>query len=170
MNGITRLLLALVAALAVAACGEEAVEEAVEEEPAEDPADDGATVDVADGPLGPHLVDEEGMTLYLFTQDEADETVCYDDCAESWPPLLTEGEPEASGEADEALLDVTTRDDGGEQVTYAGAPLYYWVADVEPGDIDGQGVNDVWYLVSPDGDAITEEPDEGEATDDAGGY
>jgi hypothetical protein len=28
-------------------------------------------------------------------------------------------------------------------------PLYYWIEDVVPGDTNGQGVNDVWFVVSP---------------------
>jgi hypothetical protein len=46
------------------------------------------------------------------------------------------------------------RSDGSSQVTYGGWPLYYYSGDAAPGDVNGQGVNGVWYVVSPDGDEI----------------
>jgi hypothetical protein len=33
-------------------------------------------------------------------------------------------------------------------------PLYYWVGDAQPGDTNGQGVNEVWYVVSVDGEVV----------------
>lgn len=118
-------------------------------------ADGGAaTVEVstADSDLGTILVDGEGMTLYLFDQDSEGTSACYDDCAATWPPLI--GEAEASGDADASLLGTTTRDDGEVQVTYDGQPLYYFAPDEEPGDVNGQAVGDVWWVVAPDGSAI----------------
>lgn len=141
---------------------EEPVEEPTEEpieEPTEDPeaVGDAATVSTAEaGDFGEVLVDGEGMSLYLFQNDEPDESTCYDDCAQTWPPLLTTGEPTAEGEADAALLGTTERDDGTTQVTYDGQPLYTYAADSAPGDTSGQGVGDVWWLVDPAGDAIEE--------------
>lgn len=41
------------------------------------------------------------------------------------------------------------RTDGTTQVAYNGIPLYYWQADVNPGDTTGQGVGDVWFVVAP---------------------
>lgn len=109
--------------------------------------------DVAVGvvaPFGNILVDGEGLTLYLFTQDSDGESSCYDQCAENWPPLTVEGDPTA-GEDVTAELGTTERDDGSMQVTAAGNPLYYFVNDSEPGDANGQGVGDVWYVLTPDG-------------------
>ncbi|HKO25453.1 MAG TPA: hypothetical protein VJY65_12045, partial [Chloroflexota bacterium] len=34
------------------------------------------------------LVDAHGMTLYLYTPDKPNKSVCYDKCAVAWPPLL----------------------------------------------------------------------------------
>jgi predicted lipoprotein with Yx(FWY)xxD motif len=36
-------------------------------------------------------------------------------------------------------------------VTVNGMPVYLWEKDKAPGDITGQGVGNVWYLVAPDG-------------------
>jgi predicted lipoprotein with Yx(FWY)xxD motif len=126
------------------------------------------TVDVAEHPEhGEILVDSEGMTLYLFTQDEPGESVCYDSCAENWPPLTVEDSPSGS---DDLPGDLSTieRDDGTMQVTYNGWPLYYWVQDEGPGDATGQGVNDVWFVVATDQEPP--EGDDGDDSDNGGGY
>jgi hypothetical protein len=39
-------------------------------------------------------------------------------------------------------------------VTYDGWPLYYFAQDAAPGDVNGQGLNDKWYVVDPAGAAI----------------
>jgi predicted lipoprotein with Yx(FWY)xxD motif len=104
--------------------------------------------------LGEFIVDAEGMTLYLFTNDTENTSNCYDDCATAWPPLLTEGEPMAEDGIDTSLLGTTKRTDGTVQVTYGGWPLYYWVKDEAPGDTTGQDVGEVWYVVSPTGEAV----------------
>jgi predicted lipoprotein with Yx(FWY)xxD motif len=40
------------------------------------------------------------------------------------------------------------------QVTINGMPIYYYSKDQAAGDITGQGVGGVWYLVSPSGEMI----------------
>jgi predicted lipoprotein with Yx(FWY)xxD motif len=40
-------------------------------------------------------------------------------------------------------------------VTLDGHPLYYFAGDETADDVNGQGVEDVWYVVSPEGEAIT---------------
>jgi predicted lipoprotein with Yx(FWY)xxD motif len=42
-----------------------------------------------------------------------------------------------------------TRADGQKQTTYKGMPLYFFAGDKAPGDTNGQGVKDVWYVVNP---------------------
>ncbi|HSB01382.1 MAG TPA: hypothetical protein VLE49_12075 [Anaerolineales bacterium] len=108
--------------------------------------------------LGSFLVDDKGMTLYLFTKDTPNTTVCYDKCAVAWPPLLTNGNPVAGDGVDASKFGTTTRKDGSTQVTYNGWPLYYYFKDKAPGDVTGQTVGDVWYVVSAAGDQITTAP------------
>ena len=136
----------------------EAMVEPTEAEPTEAEADaeaTAATVAVTSSEeLGDILVDGEGMTLYLFTPDEQGESTCYDDCEQNWPPL--EGPAEAAEGADAALLATVERDDGSMQVTYNGWPLYYFAGDSAAGDVNGQGVGDIWYVVDPAGDAVRE--------------
>ena len=104
--------------------------------------------------LGSFLVDDKGMTLYLFTKDTPNTSNCYDKCATAWPPLLTSG-PAVAGEGiDASKLGTTKRKDGTEQVTYNGWPLYYFEKDAKPGDVTGQDVGQVWYLISAAGDRV----------------
>ena len=109
---------------------------------------------VADSSLGKILVDDKGNTLYMYTKDTPGTTVCYDKCAIAWPPLLTKNKPQAGDGADASLLDTTTRKDGALQVTYKGLPLYYYEKDKAPGDVVGQDVGHVWYVMAPNGDVI----------------
>jgi len=104
--------------------------------------------------LGSFLVDDKGMSLYLFTKDTPDTSVCYDKCATAWPPLLTTGAPVAGDDVDGSMLGTTTRTDGTVQVTYNGWPLYYYVKDKAPGDVTGQDVGGVWYVVSAAGEQV----------------
>jgi len=105
--------------------------------------------------LGSFLVDDKGMTLYLFTKDSPNTTVCYDKCATAWPPLLTTGDPVAGEGVDVSLFGTTNRTDGTVQVTYNGWPLYYYEKDKAPGDVVGQDVGGVWYVVSAAGDKVS---------------
>lgn len=107
-------------------------------------------------PYGQYLVDGDDMSLYLFKADSAQNaSTCYDACAQAWPPLLTDGEPQAGDPAVQAdLLGTVERDDGTIQVTYNDWPLYYYAEDTAPGDAQGQdvmGFGAEWYLVSPSG-------------------
>jgi predicted lipoprotein with Yx(FWY)xxD motif len=131
--------------------------------PTEETPTDGGTAEGAaslatetDDAHGEFLVDNDGMALYLFTTDNGGESTCYDACATTWPPLLTNTEEvTAGGAVDASLIGTTERDDGKMQVTYNGWPLYYYAEDKEPGQTEGQGVQNVWYLVAPSGDANT---------------
>jgi predicted lipoprotein with Yx(FWY)xxD motif len=167
--------------LLLAACGAddaEQVGEAVGDVGAEGPAgeEDGpdagtegtaadAHVVVSSSGLGDILVDVEGMTLYLFTEDADGQSVCEDACATAWPPLIVDEPPVAGEGADESLLDTTERSDGSTQVRYAGWPLYTWAQDQQPGDVTGQGVQGVWFVISPEGEPITDGEDDLEQAD-----
>ena len=104
--------------------------------------------------LGKILVDGDGRTLYMFTKDSKDTTTCYDKCEIAWPPLLQTDKPTVGDGVDASMLGTTTRKDGTIQVTYNGMPLYYYFKDQAPGDTTGQGVGDVWYVVTADGKAM----------------
>jgi predicted lipoprotein with Yx(FWY)xxD motif len=105
--------------------------------------------------LGDILVDAEGRTLYLFTSDKDANSTCYGECASYWPPLTTEGTPLGGDGIDPTQLGTSARTDGTTMVTFNGHPLYYFIKDGNPGDVAGQGYNNVWYVLDAKGNAIT---------------
>ena len=114
---------------------------------------------VADSSLGKIIVDSKGMTAYYFTKDKANsgKSVCSGDCLVAWPSIEATTDP-PTGAGITAKLGTITRDDGSKQVTVDGLPIYLFQKDKAPGDITGQGVGKVWYVVAPDGKMITDEP------------
>ena len=100
--------------------------------------------------VGKFLTGKDGMTLYIFKKDTPGKSVCNGDCAANWPPLLVSAgkSPKAEDGVTGALATIK-RDDGTDQVTYNGAPLYYFAADKAAGDTTGQGVGDVWFIAAP---------------------
>ena len=52
------------------------------------------------------------------------------------------------------LLGTITRADGTVQSTYNGWPLYYFSGDSAAGDVNGQGVNDVWWVLDATGTPV----------------
>lgn len=126
------------------------------------PAATGEKIAVAtNAKLGQILVDESGMTVYLFLADSGTASTCYTSCAAIWPPVLTTGTPQAGAGVQASLLGTTTRTDGKVEVTYAGHPLYYFVKDKVAGDATGQAINGfgaLWWVVAPSGAAITIKP------------
>jgi len=105
--------------------------------------------------LGMILVDSEGMTVYDFHKDKGTTSSCYGPCAEGWPPVLTEGEPQVGNGASSSQLGTTERKDGTTQVTYAGHPLYTFVEDKKPGEANGNDVSAFggqWYALKGSGE------------------
>ncbi len=112
------------------------------------------TVAIATTDLGDVLVGAGGMTLYMYDPDKQGDSTCYNRCATSWPPLLVDGDPVAGAGVDATLLGTTERTDGTTQVTYDGWPLYYWAQDAAAGDVTGQAVNGVWWVLKASGEPI----------------
>ncbi|MCE3244872.1 MAG: hypothetical protein K0Q84_216 [Arthrobacter sp.] len=104
---------------------------------------------------GEIVVDGKGMSVYYFTKDVKDsgKSNCTGDCIVAWPPVLTTNDtPTVEGVT--GKVGTIDTPDGKKQVTIEGMPVYLWEKDKAPGDTTGQGVNDVWYLVAPDGAMI----------------
>ena len=104
--------------------------------------------------LGDFLVDGKGMSLYIFTNDEPGKSNCTGDCLVKWPPLLSDTLPTAGTGVDASKLSLVTMADGSKIVAYNDMPLYYYFSDVKPGDITGQGVGSVWYVIDPAGNIV----------------
>lgn len=112
---------------------------------------------------GTYVIGGDEHALYLFEADTQGKgeteaiSNCYDECAEAWPPLVSEGEPETGGEVRPELVGTIERQDGEAQVTYDGWPLYYYAADQSPGHTRGHDIEDhgaEWYLLTPDGEKV----------------
>lgn len=87
------------------------------------------------------LTDAKGMTLYIFDNDKAGVSNCYDQCAVNWPPLMADAAAKPEGD-----FTVVDRKDGTKMWAYKSLPLYFWKNDKKPGDITGDGVGGVWHL------------------------
>jgi predicted lipoprotein with Yx(FWY)xxD motif len=110
--------------------------------------------------LGPVLVNPAGRTLYTFAPDKAKKVTCVGGCASVWPPLMLAGGAKAVGSngVKTSLLGSDPDPNGGKVVTYAGWPLYLYVADTTPGAHAGQALNlngGLWYVISPSGKVVT---------------
>ena len=147
-------LVAVVAlALATAACGGGSGGSTS----APEPAAASGTAHVATTDLGDILVDDKGMTLYLFEKDTNGTSSCDAACASEWPPLTVTGSPAPGGGVDDAKLATVSRPGGSLQVTYNGHPLYLYSGDTKPGDTAGeasQAFGAEWYAVSGSGDPV----------------
>lgn len=99
---------------------------------------------VSETSKGKALVDHKGMTLYTFDRDATGKSNCNGTCAQNWPPLMA-----AAGAKDTGSWTVLKRDDGSMQWAYKGKPLYTWVKDAKPGDVTGDGVNNIWHVAAP---------------------
>lgn len=100
---------------------------------------------VAETPKGKTLVDPKGMTLYTFDNDKtAGKSACNGKCAANWPPFMAP--PDAANMANWTVI---IRNDGSKQWAYKGKPLYRWMDDKKPGDIDGDGRFNVWHVAAP---------------------
>ena len=117
-----------------------------------------AVVSLASAPkLGLILVDSKGFALYDFHKDKGTKSACYGECAAVWPPLLTSGAPQPGNGASMSKLGTTERTDGATQVTYAGHPLYTYVADKKPGEANGNDFSSFgaqWYALEGSGKEV----------------
>jgi predicted lipoprotein with Yx(FWY)xxD motif len=117
----------------------------------------GTALKIGQTDLGSVLVDSKGLTLYRWAHDTSSTSTCTGDCAQYWPPLVTNGAPVANTGVNAGLLGTSTRSDGRTQVTYAGHPLYSFVQDTKPGDTLGEGLTGFggrWDPVSATGAAV----------------
>ena len=148
----------LAAALLLAGCGDGdespvASPQSPEEESSAVVAEKGTRITLGDSDFGSMLFGSNDQAIYIFENDPKGETVCYDECAEAWPPVFTDGKPQAAKGVKASLLGSVKRRDGRLQVTYAGQPLYFY-AHEGPGEVRCHNVDlngGLWWVVGPDG-------------------
>jgi predicted lipoprotein with Yx(FWY)xxD motif len=112
--------------------------------------------------IGTYLTDGAGRTLYRFDEDSArpPKSTCNADCAQVWRPMLIKSPGKVFPEGvNPKILGYVERADHTCQITVNGHPVYFFVADVRPGDINGQGVNGTWFAVAPNGGRTRPLPD-----------
>jgi predicted lipoprotein with Yx(FWY)xxD motif len=117
------------------------------------PSAKGTIITTGQSEFGTMLFNEKKQAIYIWELEKSSKAECYGDCAEAWPPVLTEGNPQATGEVNGSLLGTTKRTDGGTQVTYNGHPLYYY-AHERPGEVKCHNVathGGLWWVVQPNG-------------------
>jgi predicted lipoprotein with Yx(FWY)xxD motif len=105
--------------------------------------------------FGMILVAANGKTLYRYTLDSKGVNHCTSDatCAKYWPQLLVKAGVKPTGGAGvrASLLGTIKAKSGMRQVTYAGFPLYTFAGDTKAGQVNGQGFEKQWYVVSTKG-------------------
>jgi len=95
------------------------------------------------------LSDKDQFTLYTFDVDTDGVSNCAGECVENWPPYIAmENDAEVGG------FTKIMRDDGNMQWAYNNQPLYFFIGDTEKGDATGDGLGDVWHIISPPVDPI----------------
>ncbi|MBK5302589.1 MULTISPECIES: COG4315 family predicted lipoprotein [Gammaproteobacteria] len=95
---------------------------------------------------GDMMVDHKGMTVYTFDKDTGGKSMCNDDCAKNWPPMMAPAGAKAEGK-----FTPIKRDDGTMQWAYDGKPLYTFMKDEKPGEMKGDGMKDVWHVITNSG-------------------
>lgn len=150
------LVLATASALTLGACGGGSSGTSVASDTGA-PAASGHGMHVGTTSLGKVLVDSSGMTLYTLSADSRNKSTCDVQCLQFWPPAVPTGAGKlavASGQ--------TRATDGSAIATIAGHPVYTFSQDQNPGDVNGEGINEfggIWYAVAPTGKAIVQAGD-----------
>ncbi len=107
---------------------------------------------------GQYLTDGAGRPLYMFSHDKQAKSMCDYPCLSAWPSAQAIFDKPSAGDMVSAdKIGLLTRPDGRLQVTYGGAPLYYFFKDKAAEDPTGQNLQAFggqWHLVAPDGSAI----------------
>jgi predicted lipoprotein with Yx(FWY)xxD motif len=107
-------------------------------------------VKVTDNKAGKILIAADGHTLYGFTNDADAKSTCYSACAQAWPPVIVDPQWSVGPGLDTGVFSTIQRDDGTLQLVAGKWPLYEFSGDAAPGDTNGQGSGDVWFIVGSD--------------------
>lgn len=113
----------------------------------------GTVITTGDSEFGTMLFNDKKQAIYIWELEDSSKAECYGNCAELWPPVLTDGAPQSSGNVNNGLLGTTTRTDGSTQVTYNGHPLYYY-AHEKAGEVKCHNIathGGLWWVIQPNG-------------------
>ena len=104
------------------------------------------------------LVNRSGHTLYNLSAERRGRFICTNSaCLSVWHPLVVAKGVKPTGRIP---LGTIRRPDGRMQVTYKGAPLYTFVRDTKPGEMNGEGFKDVgvWQVTTVGAAAAAPKP------------
>jgi predicted lipoprotein with Yx(FWY)xxD motif len=118
------------------------------------------------------LGNQSRHTLYHLTSEKGKKFVCVGACATLWPPLtVPKGtKPVAGPGITKSKLGTITRPDGRIQVTYAGLTLYRYSGDSKAGQTNGEGIQNIWFAISPTGKLVKTATSSGGGGYGSGGY
>lgn len=113
------------------------------------------TLKVVHTSLGPVVAGPDGRTVYEFDKDTkgSGKSACAGACLSAWPAVTVSGTPKTSGIS--GKVGTITTKDGKKQVTLNGWPLYYYAGDGSAGDVNGQAVQGIWWVLNAKGAKVT---------------
>ena len=107
-------------------------------------------IQTVDG-IGNVLDTSAGLTLYHLTTETGGKIDCTGACENVWPPALVSGNIPSTPSGASGTFGSIKRPDGSTQLTFDGMPLYTYSGDSAAGQANGQGVQGVWFAVTPSG-------------------
>ncbi|MEQ1678106.1 MAG: hypothetical protein ABL876_15470 [Chitinophagaceae bacterium] len=112
----------------------------------------GPIVGVMQSPaFGNYLTDTKGRTLYVYGNDKKLESVCAtDECIKMWPPFIYDFKEVSSFDdiLSRRMNVIPESKKIWPRYSYGEQPLYYYSGDKNPGDINGNGMeNGKWSIV-----------------------
>jgi predicted lipoprotein with Yx(FWY)xxD motif len=99
------------------------------------------------------LISKTGMTIYTFDKDSAGKSNCNGACLALWPAVPVADAPTADRD-----FGSIQRDDGTQQLTYRNQPVYYFIKDKKPGDVNGDNVKGIWHVIPKNAPRASREP------------
>ncbi len=112
------------------------------------------TLQLVDTALGKVVADSAGKTLYLYVPDgTATVSKVSAGTLAAWPPVKADATPTV-GPGLTAKPSTAKQPNGEEWVAYNGHLLYGFTGDAKAGDVNGNGLGNVWYAVTAAGGPV----------------
>jgi predicted lipoprotein with Yx(FWY)xxD motif len=100
--------------------------------------------------LGEYLTDKRGITLYVYADDKKLQSTCSGNCLKLWLPAGFDPNDRVDLSTDtlSEKINSAKASDGSRQYAFGDKPLYYYLVDENPGDVNGNGLdNGKWSIV-----------------------
>ncbi|MGZ4675153.1 MAG: COG4315 family predicted lipoprotein [Acidimicrobiia bacterium] len=112
------------------------------------------TLQVESTAIGKVVANSKGLTLYEFVPDGSSTTSKVpENLLSAWPPLQAT-QPPTLGPGLTATVGTATQPNGQDWVVYNGHLLYAYSGDAKAGDINGNGLGNIWYALTPAGEPV----------------